>query len=76
MQEATEYSQQVGDELALKLNEEAVQVVKYAGLTVYDLTEEEVKKYADEVRQYYLDAKDVSGSWDMELYDQVVNFAY
>ncbi|MCI8851901.1 MAG: TRAP transporter substrate-binding protein DctP [Lachnospiraceae bacterium] len=76
VQEATEYSQQVGDELALKLNEEAVQVVKDAGLTVYDLTEEEVKKYADEVRQYYLDAKDVSGSWDMDLYDQVVNFAY
>lgn len=76
VREATVYSQEMGDQAAIEQNEEAIQTVKDAGLVVYDLTDEERAAYADEVRQYYLDDESMSASWDMDLYDEIVNFEY
>lgn len=50
---------------------DTIAFLKEQGLTVYELTDEELASYKQEVLDYYMGNKDITASWDMELLDEI-----
>jgi tripartite ATP-independent transporter DctP family solute receptor len=66
--QAVEKARQFCDETNLKAEAELVEFFKQQGMTIITPDKEAFMKYAQKM---YLDNKEISGTWKMELFDQI-----
>ena len=66
--DAAKYAQEYHDEEYFVLEEESYDILEDAGISVYELTDEEFAAYRQEVLDFYLANVDTS-DWDMDVYN-------
>jgi TRAP-type C4-dicarboxylate transport system substrate-binding protein len=70
----TQCAQEAADyicELVIQADVEIVETLKDKGITVYELTEEEMTAYSEQVREAFLNS-DFASDYDMDLLDSIV----
>ena len=62
-------------ETSMTAQEDDIAFLKEKGMTVYELTDEELASYRQEVINYYLADQNAIAKWDMDLYQTIQDMA-